>query len=172
MQNWEIVKKVYFEAEKQGKFIGTSLADMEITAYFLALPKSDRKKVFGFHSITEFRKRFNISQKRLQTILQDDTFWKLRENYMKQYFKHETPEILQRLIDKIKKSPPKAQDVKLYLQYVEGWVPESKMNVGVAHFKKIQEELKVILGREKTNEDRKEALKSLMEENEQSASEV
>lgn len=94
------------------------LAEFEAYASFLALPYDERKKVFGFYLDNEFAKRYNLNQATLVKWKKDEEFWRLRDEYLKDFKKY-TANVIKSLYKGIieKKS---ASEVMAWFKLVEG----------------------------------------------------
>jgi hypothetical protein len=100
--------------------------EFENFAFFLALPKDERKKVFGFYTETDFCKHFKINRTTPVEWKKQDKLWRLRDKYLIN-FKQYTPEVLNGLRKKAKEG--RAPEVMAWFKIVENWREKNVIDV-------------------------------------------
>ncbi len=133
----QIIRKISKQKKKK-------LVEYELFVYFSALPKIERQKLFGFHTEKAFREKYKVNSATIQNWKKEKLFWELRENYLKEYFKFETPEVLNALKNRIMKYG-KSSDVKIWLEYIENWGNELKKQIDNRKLEEIHNTLVKIL---------------------------
>jgi len=103
------------------------LSEFEEYAFFLALPRDERKKLFGFHTDIDFSEEWGVDNSTLSEWKKDDKLWELRNTYLKR-FKQYTADVLSGLRNRAAKEG-KASEVLAWMKIVEGWKEEQDINV-------------------------------------------
>jgi hypothetical protein len=113
-------------------------AEYQEVVRFTAISRVFREKEFGYNSDGDFAKKYKVNPSTLSAWKKDNNFWNEVKNLTKTWGKDRTPDVILALYKKIIKDGG-AAEVKLWLQYVDGWDEKSDVNVHYTLLKEIQD---------------------------------
>jgi hypothetical protein len=105
---------------------------------FTAIPRVFRNKEFGYNSDSDFAKKYKVNPSTLSTWKNDKNFLDEIKNLSKIWGRNRLPDVMYALCDKAIKDGG-AAEVKLFLQYVDGWKENSTINPHYAAIKDLQD---------------------------------
>ena len=109
---------VLIEHDPEGKQDADLSFKKEVFCRWYVLPGNDREP----SGLMDFCQALGISHQTPYNWLEDGAIQSMIEQYRREYMRRDTTEVLTHLKARIRQYG-RAQDVKLWLEYIEGWIP-------------------------------------------------
>ncbi len=104
------------------------LSEQDEMINFVALPRTLRKKEYGFGNLGELAERLKVGSGTFSEWLKDKEVQERIKDKWKQWGKEKTPNVIQSLYKTAVKEG-KASEVKAWMQIIEDWLEKSEHNI-------------------------------------------